>query len=71
MKIGQSCTLKFGDNTSANIELVSIDTRDYWFKYQDGETNRKLVHPDFGKSDYIKAEILLPEGVVKLIVTEN
>ena len=26
MKIGQSCTLKFGDDTSANIELVSIDT---------------------------------------------
>lgn len=76
MKIGQSCTLKFGDGTSANIELVSIDTHsflpsDYWFKYQDGETNRKLVHPDFGKADYIKAEILLPEGLVKLIVTEN
>jgi hypothetical protein len=76
MKIGQNCTLKFGDNSSANVELVSIDTysfmpSDYWFKYQEGESNKQLVHPDFGKEDYIKSEILLPEGLVKMIVTEN
>lgn len=76
MKIGQNCTLKFGDGTSAKVELVSIDTHsfmpsDYWFKYQDDETNKQLVHPDFGKQDYIKSEILLPEGLVRLIVTED
>jgi hypothetical protein len=76
MKVGQNCTLKYGDNTSAKIELVAIDTyssmpSDYWFRYKDGETNKKLVHPDFGKEDYIKAEILLPEGLVRMIITED
>lgn len=59
-------TITFGDGTSAKVELVKEQTysslpSDYWLKYQEGETNKQLIHPGFGKEDYILSEILLPE----------
>lgn len=66
-------TIKFSDGTTAKLELIEIvqnsyTPNDYWFNYIDGETNRQLVHPDYGKKSFIKGEVLLPEGLVDLII---
>lgn len=69
LEIGQTGTMKWQDGTSAKVKVVGKETystmpTDYWFEYQEGETNKQLVHPDYGKHDFIKSEILLPEGLI-------
>lgn len=69
LEIGQTGTMNWKDGTSAKVKLVDKETystmpSDYWFEYQEGETNKQLVHPDYGKSDFIKSEIVLPEGLI-------
>ena len=68
MEIGVKGTIEFKDGTKSRVILKDIDTYpasgmppDYWFGYQEDETHRPVVHPDFGKKDFIKSEILLPE----------
>lgn len=75
MDIGQNCIIDFGDNGTAKIRLVAIDTyssmpSDYWFEYREGETNKQLIHPDYNPESkgFIKAEILLPYGLVNRVV---
>ena len=76
-KINDTGVITF-DSSSSKVKLVDIDTypasgmrSDYWFEYLDDETNRPLVHPDFGKDDMIKSSILLPEGLVYKVFTKD
>lgn len=67
--VGKTGTLKFIDGSTARVRVVDIDTYkyftpDYWLEYTEGETNKLLVHPSYGKSKLIKSEILLPEVLV-------
>jgi hypothetical protein len=80
MNLNQNDTgiLKFGDNTTARVKVVSVDhsrsgmfPTNYWFEYEDGETNRQIVHPDLGKIDLIKSSILLPEGLVTMVFIKD
>jgi hypothetical protein len=71
-------TLKFGDNTTARVRVVSVDhsrsgmfPTDYWFEYEEGETNKQIVHPDFGKIPIIKSSVVLPEGLVRMVFTKD
>lgn len=75
MEAGSTGTLNFADGTSAKIKFVAKDTypssgmpSDYWLAYAEDETNRQVVHPDFGKSPVIKSEILLPEMLFRMAV---
>lgn len=80
MNLNQNDTgiLKFGDNTTARVRVVSVDhsrsgmfPTDYWFEYEKGETNKQIVHPDFGKSPIIKSSVVLPEGLVAMVFTKD
>lgn len=78
LKVNQTGTLSFGEKGSSKVRIVEIEPSrsgifptDYWFEYLEEETNRPLIHPDFGKSDIIKSEILLPEGLVKMVFTPD
>ena len=76
MNKGQTGTITWGDGKTSKVEVVDVESysvmpTDYWFKYRDEETYRPLIHPDFGKEDYIKSEILLPEGLVDLVFTKD
>jgi len=76
LQVGQTGTMNWADGTSSKVKVVGVESysfmpTDYWFEYEQGETNKQLVHPDFGKSDFIKAEILLPEGLIDYIFTPD
>ena len=76
LQVGQTGTMNWQDGTSSRVRVVDKDTythmpTDYWFEYEEGETNKQLVHPDFGNSTLIKAEILLPEGLIDYIFTPD
>jgi hypothetical protein len=71
-------TLSFGDGSSARVYIMEIEhsrsgmfPSDYWFEYEEGETNRQIVHPDFGKSLIIKSSIVLPEELVSMIFKKD
>lgn len=66
--VGKTGTMKFKNGTTARVRIKEIDQynilpfpNDYWLEYMEGETNKLLVHPGYGKNDLIKSEILLPE----------
>lgn len=64
--IGKTGTMKFRDGSTAKVRVVDIKhyrmfPSDYWLEYMEGETNKKLIHHDYGKNNSIKSEILLPE----------
>lgn len=78
MKIGQTATLKTDDKGSAKIRLEAIDESksgffpaDYWFSYPDAKSDRDkpIIHPDFGTSDFIKHELVLPEPMVEEMIS--
>ena len=78
MKIGQTAILNTDDKGSARIKLELIDESksglfpaDYWFSYPDAKSDRDkpIIHPDFGTSDFIKHELLLPEGMVDELIS--
>lgn len=80
MNLNQNDTgvLKFGDNSTARVKVVSIDyspsgflSTDYWFEYEEGETNRQIIHPDLGKTPIIKSSIVLPEKLVELVFVKD
>jgi hypothetical protein len=80
MNLNQNDTgiLKFGDNTTARVKVVSVEhsrsgmfPTDYWFEYEDGETNRQIIHPDLGSLDIIKSSIVLPEGLVAMVFIKD
>lgn len=67
--VGKTVTMKFKNGTTAIVRIKEIKQynmfpNDYWLEYMEGETNKLLVHPDYGKNDLIKSEILLPEVLV-------
>lgn len=70
LKINDIGTLLFGDNTTARVKVVKIDTYsympdDYWFSYLEEETNRQLNHPDFPDM------FPLPIGLVELVFKKD
>ena len=72
MKEGTTGTLTFGDGTTARVELEKILTYtssgmppDYLFKYEEGETNRPLIHEKFNGS------FPLPEIIVSMYFKED
>ena len=70
LKLNSTGTLKFGDNSTARVEIVKIETykylpTDYWFRYVDGETNRQLNH------DIDKEKFPLPYGLVIQVYTPD
>ena len=72
INVGDKGVLTFGDNTKARVKVVDIDTHsyvptDYWFEYEEGETNKQIVHPEFGKQSYIKSSVVLPETLVSMV----
>lgn len=76
LEIGQTGIMTWADGTTSKVRVVGKETysfmpNDYWFEYVEGETNKQLVHPDFGVSDFIKSEILLPEGLIDHIFTAD
>lgn len=80
MNLNQNDTgiLKFSDNTTARVKVVSVDhsnsrmfPTDYWFEYEDNETNRQIVHPDLGKTPIIKSSIVLPEELVRMVFVKD
>lgn len=65
---GKTGILTFGDGTTAKIEVVKKQTyntmpSDYWLKYAEGETNKQIIHSDYGKKEGIESEILLPSFI--------
>lgn len=63
MKVGTIGTLTYGDDkTTARVKLVD-NSEYYWFDYLDGETNRKIIHPYYGKIPYILGPIMFPKYV--------
>jgi hypothetical protein len=78
LNVNDTCTITFGDDTTARLRVVSVDPSrsgmfptDYWFEYLEGETNKKIVHPEFGKSSFIKSELVLPETLVAKVITKD
>jgi hypothetical protein len=72
MKIGDLGIIKWGNGTTSKVRIVDVETysfmsTDYWLEYLDTEENRPLIHPDYGKEDIIKSQILLPEGLMDLV----
>ena len=75
LEVGQTGTMNWQDGTSSRVKVVGKETysrmpTDYWFEYEQGETNRQLVHPDLAE-EHIKASILLPEGLIHYIFTPD
>lgn len=75
LEVGQTGTMNWQDGTSSRVKVVGKETysfmpTDYWFEYEQGETNKQLVHPDLGE-EHIKASILLPEGLIHYIFTPD
>lgn len=77
MKIGQTGILTTEQGQSARIKLECIDESksglfpaDYWFSYPEAKSERDkpVVHPDFGKSSYIKHELALPEPFIERLI---
>lgn len=78
LEVNDTGILTFGDNTTARVKVVSVDhsrsgmfPTDYWFEYEEGETNKQIVHPDLGKLDLIKSSVVLPEGLVRMVFTKD
>ena len=71
LKVKDKGIITFRDNTTSKVILVEIEKyssmpNDYWFEYEEQETNRPLIHPDI-KKPHIKSSILLPEGMVSMV----
>jgi len=56
LKKGDKGTITFGDDTKAKVEVTNVQTYpnlgapdDVFFKYQEGETNKKVKHPILGE----------------------
>ena len=78
VKAGQTGRINFGNKGTSRVRIVEIEKSksgmfptDYWLTYAEDETNRPLVHPNFGQNPIIKSEILLPEGLFKQVFTPD
>lgn len=70
---GRTGVITFGDGSTSKIKVVDVETytylpTDYWLEYAEGETNKPLVHPDYGTSPLIKSELLIPEMIFRSFV---
>jgi hypothetical protein len=72
LKQGDTGVITFGDNTTAKVKVEKVQDypsaglpSDYFFSYQEGETNRQIVHPD------IKDMFPLPEFLVEKVFTKD
>lgn len=72
LKKGDKGTITFGDNTTAKVEVTNVQTypnlgapADVFFKYQEGETNKQIVHPD------LEDTFPLPEFLVNQVFAKD
>lgn len=61
--------ITFADDTMSKVTIVRIDSyyhlpSDYWFKYDEGEKHRPLIHPDY------EDEFPLPEAIKNIVFKE-
>jgi hypothetical protein len=73
---GKTGTIKWGDNTSSRVVVKEIESyswlpSDYWLEYQEEETHRPVIHPDYGVSKIIKAPIILPSDLFFRLFTPD
>jgi hypothetical protein len=73
---GQTGTINWGDGKKSKVIIKYIETHsfvptDYWLEYLPEEKYRPLKHPDFGKNEYIKSEILLPYALLSKVFTPD
>jgi hypothetical protein len=69
---GDTGVITFGDKSTAKVVVENVRTypstgmpADVFFKYQEGETNKKLTHPDFGE------RFPLPEEIIALVFKKD
>lgn len=67
--------LHFKDETTAQIELKKVqgskeDPKSwiYWFDYANGEKNKQLIHPEYGKNDEVLTPIPLTHKMLNELV---
>jgi len=72
LKQGDKGVITFGDETKAKVEVTRVQTypssgmpADTFFKYQEGETNKQIKHPNFGD------EFPLPEFLIGQVFTKD
>lgn len=77
---GKTGIITWGDKSTSKVIVKEVETHswvptDYWLDYADGESNKPIIHPDYGIKEIIKAPILLPEAlffrVFKADITEE
>jgi len=78
--IGKTGTITWSNKSTSKVILKEIQTyfclpSSYWLDYLPEETNKPVIHPDWGVKEIIKAPILLPEElffrVFKADITEE
>lgn len=65
---GKTGTITWGDKSTSKVIVKEVETyswlpTDYWLDYSPDETNKPVIHPDWGVKKIIKAPILLPEAL--------
>lgn len=70
VEMNKKGTITFGDGTKSKVTMTKQDNyssmpSDYWFVYQEGETNRPLVHP------MLEGGFLLPEVIMHQVFKED
>ena len=73
---GQTGIIDWEDGKKSKVIIKYIETHsfiptDYWLEYLPEEKYRPLKHPDFGKNEYIKSEILLPYALLSRVFTPD
>jgi len=78
LKTGDTGVITFGNGTTARVRISKIQTysylpTDYILTYEDGETNRPLIHPDFVEYEENKKieSFPLPEGLLEQVFTKD
>lgn len=64
LQVGQTGTMNWADGTSSKVKVVGVESysfmpTDYWFEYEQGETNKQLVHQTMNYLELIFLLILL------------
>lgn len=77
-KTGDTGVITFGNGTTSRVRISKIHTyssmpTDYVLTYEDDETNRPLVHPDFVVYEDNKKidSFPLPEGLLVQVFTKD
>jgi hypothetical protein len=75
MEVGKMYLLGSDEKPHVKVKLEEIDRgsgwlpADCWFSYapEVKDEDKPIVHPDYGKNDIIKHEVLFPEGLIHVL----